>query len=503
MRLGGDKEGRAERIRLVALIAVFAAGFIAFQQLAPNLDIEGWLEDLAADLGDLTYLLVGLLAFAETGAFVGLVFPGETAVIIGGALAGQGEDSVWLMLAIVWFCAWAGDTVSFLLGQRLGRGFVLRHGPKVRITEERFRQVESYFARHGGKTILIGRFIGLVRALAPFIAGSSGMAYRAFFPYSVLGTGLWAATFVLLGYFISENINEATELASRGVFVFGAVVGTVVVVVLGIRFLRVRENRQRLARRMDAVPVLRPVVALGRRIEPQVRFLWHRVTPGRLGLEFTTLMAVLAVALFAVVGFASVVAGDPGPTRGDSEAIDVVDRLRTDWLTDVAEVVTVLGSTPVTLAVAAVAAVVLATRRRWAEVGVLGAALVIVHLAVPVLKEVIDRPRPEGGLVEAGGESYPSGHATYSVLYTWLVVTIAVRVRPGLTHGSAMVVLGIALTVAVGLSRVYLGVHYLSDVSGGWALGVSAFAGCAAVAMVIGHIRQNPARRTEPSPTRP
>ena len=288
MRLGGEKEGRAERIRLFVLIAVLLGGFFAFQQLAPSLDIEGWLEDLAADLGDLTYLLVGLLAFAETGAFVGLVFPGETAVIIGGALAGQGQNSVVLMLAIVWFCAWAGDSVSFLLGRRLGREFVLKHGPKVRITEARFGQVETYFQRHGGKTILIGRFIGLVRALAPFIAGSSGMQYRAFLPYSVLGTGLWAATFTLLGYFISENINQATELASRGIFVFGAVVGIVVAIVLAVRFLRVRENRQRLARRMEGVAVLRPLVALGRRIEPQARFLWHRVTPGGLGLEFTT-----------------------------------------------------------------------------------------------------------------------------------------------------------------------------------------------------------------------
>ncbi len=60
------------------------------------------------------------------------------------------------MIAVVWFCAWAGDSVSFLLGTRLGRKFVLDHGPKVRITEERFTAVEKYFQRHGGKTILVG-----------------------------------------------------------------------------------------------------------------------------------------------------------------------------------------------------------------------------------------------------------------------------------------------------------------------------------------------------------
>ena len=146
-------------------------------------------------------MLVGALAFLETGAFVGLVVPGETAVILGGARRrpgrelGRADDRHRLVLRL------GRRHVSFLLGQRLGRDFVLTHGSKVRITPERFAQVEDYFARHGGKTILIGRFIGLVRALAPFIAGSSGMRYRAFVPYSVLGTGLWAATFTLLGYF--------------------------------------------------------------------------------------------------------------------------------------------------------------------------------------------------------------------------------------------------------------------------------------------------------------
>ena len=496
MRLGGDQQGRGDRIRLLALIVVFGGGFIAFQQLAPSLDIEGFLADLADDLGNWSYALVGLLAFLETGAFVGLVFPGETAVIIGGALAGQGENSVELMIAVVWFCAWAGDTVSFVLGARLGRDFVLRHGSKVRITPERFAQVEAYFERHGGKTILIGRFIGLVRALAPFIAGSSGMPYRAFLPYSVLGTGLWAAGFTLLGYLISENINRATELASRGLLVFGLVVGVVVAIVLAVRYLRVAENRAALVGRMDSVPALRPLLALGRRLRPQARFVWARLTPGGLGLEFTSLMAAFAVAAFVLIAYISIFSGDPGPTPGDTQAADLAAELRTDWLTEIEKLVTALGSSLATTAVALVAAVALAARRRWAEVVVV--ALLIRHPAVPVLPEALDRPRPPGGLVEVDGDGFPSGHAAYSVIYTWLALTVAVRVRPGLTHASALVLIGVLLTAAIGLSRVYLGVHYLSDVGGGWALGVCAFAGCAAIAMVATHLRHNQRRRSDP-----
>jgi membrane protein DedA with SNARE-associated domain/membrane-associated phospholipid phosphatase len=491
VRLEGDKR---ERLRLAVIVGVFLGGFLAFQQFVPDLDIEGFLEDLASGLGDWTYALVGVLAFVETGAFVGLVFPGETAVILGGAVAGQGETSIEITIAIVWFCAWAGDTVSFLIGTRLGREFVLEHGPKVRITRERFAQVEGYFQRHGGKTILIGRFLGLVRALAPFIAGSSGMRYRAFVPYSVLGTGLWSATFCLLGYFVSQRLNEATQIAGTGTLVLGVLVGVTVAVVVTVRFMRVRENRQRLARWMEGHAVTRPLVAVGRRIEPQARFLYARLTPGGLGLEFTSLLAVLSVALFVLIGYASIVSEDPGPTPGDEAAFEVAADLEATWLTDVSKVVTELGSPEVTLVLAAVVAIGLAARRHWPEVVVLVVAMAIVHVAVPALKEAIDRPRPPGGLVETDGSSFPSGHAAYAVIYPWLAVTVAVRLRPGMTRASLLIAAGIVLAAAIGLSRVYLRVHYLSDVSAGWGLGVSAFALCAMAAMLVPYVerlRQN------------
>jgi membrane protein DedA with SNARE-associated domain len=485
---------KRDGLRLAAIGALVLGGFLAFQHFVPDLDIEGFLEDFAKELGDWTYALVGLLAFLETGAFVGLVFPGETAVILGGAVAGQGETSLEITIAIVWFCAWAGDSVSFLIGVRLGREFVLRHGPKVRITHERFSQVETYFKRHGGKTILVGRFIGLVRAMAPFIAGSSGMRYRAFLPYSVLGTGLWAATFTLIGYFVSQSLNEATRIAGKGTLVFGVIVAVVVGVVVVVRFMRVRENRQRLATWMEGHRALRPLVALGRRIEPEARFLWARITPGGLGLEFTSLIAILSVALFVLIGYTSIVSGDPGPTPGDDAAFEVAADLRADWLTDAAKVATALGSTTAILAVGLIVAAALAARRHWPELAVLVASLVILHFAVPALKDAIDRPRPGGALIDQSGASFPSGHAAYAVIYPWLALLLAVRLRPGMTRASMLIAAGIALAALIGLSRVYLRVHFASDVNAGWGLGVSVFAGCTAIAMLVAHlgrIRQN------------
>lgn len=100
---------------------------------------------------------VGVLALLETGAFVGLVAPGETTVLVGGVVAGQGEIDLLLLIGIVWTSAVAGDFTSYVLGRRLGREFLVRHGPRLKITEARLHQVEEFFARHGGATILIGR----------------------------------------------------------------------------------------------------------------------------------------------------------------------------------------------------------------------------------------------------------------------------------------------------------------------------------------------------------
>ena len=102
------------------------------------------------------------------------------------------------------------------------------------------------------------------------------------------------------------------------------------------------------------------------------------------------------------------------------------------------------------------------------------------------------RPAASGGaLVSSRGSSFPSGHAAYSTLYVWIAVTIVLRLRVGMARGAAVIGAGIGLTALVGLSRVYLGVHYMSDVSAGWALGVAAFSFCAAIALVIVTVRQN------------
>jgi membrane protein DedA with SNARE-associated domain/membrane-associated phospholipid phosphatase len=492
--------------KLLAAAAVVALGVYASGVLSALPDPKAVIEDIARALGAWTYALVGVLAFLETGAFVGLVAPGETVVIAGGVIAGQGEINLLPLIGLVWVCAVLGDSTSFYLGHRLGRGWLERHGPRVKITPERLAQVEGYFDRHGGKTILIGRFIGLVRALAPFIAGTSGLRYGRFLPYSIVGTGLWATTFCVLGYVFWRSFDQVAHVAGQAIFGFGLTVGVIVGIVVAyrrraeIRAWLLAHERHPLLRPLFAVwwPLHRRVLApVSRVVAPELRFLWQRLTPGGLGLELTTALAVGGVGLYVFVLYLVMLSGSLGLTPLDRELLDLGDQLRSVAAVDVAKVISGFGSFEACLGVTLATAVLLAVRRRPVDAAVLVLGFALIYVGVILAKAGIDRPRPAAPLAEFQRSSFPSGHAAYAT--AWIAAALVLTRRLGLVGHTALVTGAIVLTAAIGLSRIYLRVHYWSDVAAGWGLGVGIFGMLAAIAMLVHHMRHNERERA-PTP---
>jgi undecaprenyl-diphosphatase len=438
---------------LIALVVI--AVLIVGSQLLPSINAKKVLHDVSDTLGAATYVLAGLAAFLETGAFVGLILPGETVVILAGAVAGQGATSIEATIAVVWAGAFAGDSTSFWIGRRLGRDFALHHGSKLGITEERLERVDDYFQRYGGRTVVIGRFIGLVRALAPFTAGTSGWRYRTYLPYCLIGTGLWSAAFCLVGYLASRVINDAVHIAGQVTFSLGVLAAIGVAIYVGVTYIRRAGERERFR------------------------------------AQLIVLAATVAVGLAVLIGYGIYFGSHPGPTALDHSAFQVAADLRTGWLVDVAKVVTWLGSSAVILPLALAVGVALGVRREWSTLAALIAALAITYVAVPEVKAIVDRPRPPNPLTGAGGSAYPSAHATHSAIYPWLAVIVATRIAMRVRLATIALVVGFAVALIVGLTRVYLRVHFLTDVLGGWGFGAAAFAGSAAVVMLVGRIRQN------------
>src|SRR3954451_10970294 len=496
------------RIELIAG-ALVAAALVAYgTRIIHPPNLEQAIKDLGSALGSWTYVLVGVMAFLETGAFVGLLAPGETFILVGGLVAGQGKISIVVLIAIVWTAAVAGDVTSFVLGRRLGRDFMLRHGERFRITPERLQQVEQFYDSHGGKAVFLGRFVGLIRAVSPFVAGSSRMSLRRFLPYDVVGAGLWGGGLCVLGYVFWRSFDKVATYASRGLFALGTVIALVVGGIAAYRWLREPDNRSRAhawlheqaerpllrpAARVARPVVWRGIVPLWRRLVGPLRFAGDRLTPGELGLELTTLLAIAAVGGFAFFALADQL--QDAPSTLDQRAFDMAGRLDAGWLGDVSKVITALGALPVVGTATLVVAALVWRHRHALEGIVLVAGLALVHISVQIAKATVDRPRPGDPLVGTSGSSYPSGHAAQAV--AWIAIAVALaRGVPRLSGRAALVVGAVALTAAIGLTRVELRAHYLTDVLGGWALGAAVYALCGIVGLLVAHVRHT-ARRDE------
>jgi membrane protein DedA with SNARE-associated domain/membrane-associated phospholipid phosphatase len=472
--------------------------------------MEQFIQDLAKGLGSWAYLLVGVIAMAETAAFIGFIAPGEFTVIFGGVLAGEGSLSIELLIGIVWACAVAGDSIGFMLGRRFGRGFALKYGHLLRLTEERLHRVEEYFARHGGKTIIIGRWIGLVRPLMPFTAGASGMPYKQFLPYDVLSAGLFGTTFCLLGFIFYRSFTRIANFAGKGSIALAILIGVSFGIYHAVKHLRRPDERRRLVawiERQAQRPVLRPLAAVARAlwvallrpvwrfvvrpawlvIAPPLRFTVNRLTPGELGIEFTTLLSIAAVSIYTIVLQINLTqSGDPLIT-GDRWAHDLGRDIHMGALTTLAKTLSFLGSLWVVVAAVVATSAFLAARRRIAETAALVVGFVTTDITFHVIKAAVDRARPPDALVDSSGSAYPSGHAALAVTYLAIAVLLA-REGPA-ARRLAILGTGLVLAVAIGLSRVYLRVHWLSDVGGGWAVGLAVYSICGCIALMVQYLR--------------
>ena len=476
--------------------------------------MEQFIEDLGHSLGSWAYLLVAFMATAETAAFLGFIAPGEFTIIFGGVLAGEGTLSIWLLIGIVWASIVIGDSIGFMLGRRLGRGFAERHGHRVRLTEDRLKKVDAYFASHGGKTIFFGRWLGFVRPLMPFTAGTSGMAYRQFLPYDILSAGLFGSFFCVLGFVFWRSFEQVAATAGKGAIAFGILVALVIGGMFAFKRLRDPEKRRRVAaffKRLGRRPLLRPVAAvlvtiwrvalrpawrwvvapISRRLAPPLRFLGQRLTPGGLGVELTTLLAVGAVCGFLFGLYIDLVtSGSSVLTPGDEVGRDVAREIKTGAVTTLAKVITVFGSWPVVSSIVVVATVVLMYVRRIADAIVLALGFGLTQAGIYITKAAVDRARPADPLVDAGGSSFPSGHAATAVAFLVMGV-IAARALPNNTWRAALIAGTAVFAALVGLTRIYLRVHYWSDVAGAWSLALAVFSICGCVALVALFLRKN------------
>lgn len=392
------------------------------------------LETLGA-LSAWAYVLVLAAAFAEALPAVGTLVPGHTLVIAGGAAASLGYLNPWLVFAVAAVGAVAGDAAAYWVGRAQGRRFLERHGARFGLTPERIERTAQVLRRNPFVAIVGGRFSSVTRAIVPFVAGCLSFRFGRFTLHNVTGAILWAGSSVALGYAVGVGYHAAAKVVG-GLLLAALAAG--VGLYLAYRLVRLVSP---LIRRADAVAFL---------------------------------AAAAGVALFWVAA-ENVSEGD-NLVHLDPKAQALLDAHYTPGLGALMQGVGFLASAWVLVPLAALAVLLLWRRRRRDAVRV---AVVVpaLALALEAAKLAVARVRPTLPHAAATGSSFPSGHAASAAALALLLAWLAAgrpRRQAGLALGA-----GIAWALLVGLSRMVLRVHFLTDVLGGFGLGLAVAGGVA------------------------
>jgi undecaprenyl-diphosphatase len=461
------------------------------------MSVQGTFGNLVATYG---YVFLFVIVGLES---LGIPLPGETTLVTAAALAALGRLNIYGVVAAAAAGAILGDNAGYWIGRKGGLALVRRYGRVVWLDEARLQRVRAFFERHGAKTVFIGRFVALLRTWAAALAGVACMPYGTFTLYNALGGVVWASVFGSLGYLFGRNLPTLERYVGQASLAAGLLVALVVGLALAARWFR--ENRAAVVtwtsglwQRAAGASALTSI----RERHPRV---WVFVTARfareeYLGLHLTIGLAVSLGALWLFGGVTEDVIHHDPLTRFDLSLADGMHAHATPLGYAVGSAISLAGS-PVAMAVLALAgAVFLLVRRQWIVLLGWVAAFAGGGVLILALKRIIQRPRPLYGGAFLHGESFsfPSGHAMgaligYGTLAYVLVILWAERRRAQV----AVVATAAVLVAAIALSRLYLGVHYFSDVVAGFAAGTVWLAACVSGVEVARRQRRlAPARRS-------
>jgi membrane protein DedA with SNARE-associated domain/membrane-associated phospholipid phosphatase len=422
------------------------------------------------------YWIAFFAALLETTIGIGLVLPGSTLILFLGALSASGYLDVG---DLIWFAvmgAIIGDNLNYYLGKKYGarwlkRGFWF-------LKTQHVDKARHFMDAHGAKSIFLGRFIPSVKEVVPFIAGSVGMRRKTFLLWNALGAIGWGFEWVLAGYIFAQSLNMAKLWLSRTALVF------VLLLLLGsifyfFKWLIIKKGKGFLT---FADSLWQPIKTAARNNEHVVRwsqkhpqsitFLKSRMDTSKFsGLPLSMLAIALAYVLALFGGVVEdLITSDP-VVIADIRIANLLVAFRNHVLTDIFTWVTLLGKAPVILAFIAVTVVLLWLWRKQTYILPLFVAVAGSEAFTYLGKLAFQRPRPQAAVYAEYSFSFPSGHATIAVAFYGFLSYLLIRFVPNWKRKVNLFFAGILIILAIGLSRIYLGEHYLSDVWGGYLVG--------------------------------
>jgi undecaprenyl-diphosphatase len=425
------------------------------------------------------YALVALFLFIEA---VGVPIPGETVLVTAAALAGRGTLSIAGVVISAFAGTVLGGHAGYWVGARGGHRFLLQRGRWIGLTEKRLGTTHDFFQAHGAKTVLLGRFVAVVRSFLGILAGLSEMPMRVFAAYNAAGGAIWVFTFTTLGYVFGRNLPRLERYIGR----VSLVLALLIAIMAAVFFLWRWFQRNRVVMAQMLNQRLQSVVGTPRMSQMRAKhpLTFRLVTQWPHGEYLALHLAVgFAVSLAVIAIFASISEGlvDSSPlTRFDVTIAARLQESAAPAALDGFRFISGLGGRGAMTLLMIAGAVLFAMRRRGVElVGwiatFLGAAALDASLRFVVRRSEL----PFADLVVIDWSvGLVSGHALGLLVgYGMLAWLLSLRVK-GTASRTLISVLAVAMVAGITIARLYLGQHYFSDAAAGLAAGTVWLAAC-------------------------
>jgi membrane-associated protein len=408
------------------------------------LHADKYIPVLIQGYGGWVYLILFLILFCETGLVVTPFLPGDSLLFASGAIAALGSVDIKTIFVIFILAAVIGDTVNYTIGHTVGTKISSRLFKK-----EHVDRAERFYKRYGTVTIIIARFMPIIRTFAPFVAGIGKMKCVKFMFYNLIGGILWVTLFVFTGYkfgsipFVKNNFSTVTYA-----IIFISLLPAT------INFLNSKRFKVYLSRRYEKIYTL--LVKCKKEFNKGAIFLYS-----------WGVLTLISIVTFGELVEDAVLRNN---WKYDVVAINYVNGVRNSSLNSIFKIITSTGNAAFVIAITLVVVLLLIIKEKKKDAIFFASSVLGVWLFNAVLKLIFKRDRPGAAwLVDAWGYSFPSGHAMtfmgLSILLIYYVLIIAKNKKAAVM----LAVLILVYSIFVGLSRVYVGVHYLSDVLAGWA----------------------------------
>lgn len=378
------------------------------------------------------YWIIFVALFFEATPLLGSFVPGHALVILAGFLSNLGILNIQAVLIVSVLGAILGDIVGYKLGKKFGYSVLTRFGKYFFLHEEHLQKTRAILDKHTGKALILGRFNPITRALMPFLAGASGLHIKKFWLFNIIGGICWTFVSIGIGYLFGASYELVSQYIGKFIFI-----ATILSILIVWAFYFVN-SRKHIFAKYHLYTLITNIAALY--------------------IFFKTIQDALSNESFLA-------------------ELDVWVNLKmaANATTEITHLMYAISSiiSPITLSLLSLVLFgYLAIRKRWHHVVLVGISLGGGLLLNALIKIFVERVRPGNAFEILPDYSFPSGHATLSIIFFTLVMYLCSTEIKNKYLKELFGTINIFIFLLVGLSRIYLNVHWLSDVVAGFALGI-------------------------------